>query len=168
MDYRGILPEHKTWVRIAGVLIGGFMIFLELAKGQYVYIPIAILVILACFFKKEQIVSEEGINLKYTIFGIVINNNWTWNELTAIRTDRGKSKPNVRMQLCKDVAIRPYIMTSNDCDCVLRMARDMNPDIYIDDETEEAIAEREAELLHRQEVVRAQKAAKRRKKQNNK
>lgn len=135
MRFKGIVPEKKPAVRIAAAVIAVAMLILETMWGQYIYIPIAILVILACFLKKEHVVSEEGVDIVYNLLGITHVNHWSWNEITAIRTDRQKERPNVQLHIAKDVNIRLFVMTPSNCLGTLELAQRMNPDIYIKDVT---------------------------------
>lgn len=135
MSFKGIVPEKKPAVKIAALIIAVAMLILETMWGQYIYIPIAILVILACFFQKEHIVSEEGVDIVYHLFGFTHRNRWTWDEITAIRTDRQKSRPNVQVHIAKDVNIRLFTMTPANCLGTLELGQRMNPDIYIKDVT---------------------------------
>lgn len=159
MKYRGILPERKNWVKAAIALAAAYMMYLEAMRGQWIYVPVALLVILACFFKKEHIISEEGVDIRYQLFRLPIRSRWTWDQVTTLHTDYRKASPNVMLHIGKDIAARAFVMSPSDCQAALRLARQMNPSIYIEDMTEEERQRSEAELLHRQEVLRAQKAA---------
>lgn len=164
MKYKGILPERKTWVKVVIFILAAYMLFLEIRGRQWVYIPLVILVMLACFFHKEQIISEEGVDIQYMLFGFVMHNYWTWDQITTLHTDRKKAKPNVMLHIGKDIVTRTYVMTPSDCQAALRLAAEKNPRIFIEDMTREEQEKRERELLRRQEVERAQKAAQKRKK----
>lgn len=164
MKYKGIVSERKPWVKLAFALLAGFMLFLELKRGQYIYVPIVILVILACFFRKEHIISEEGVDIKSILFGISRHNLWRWDEITSLHTDYKKSAPNVMLHIGKDIVTRSFVMKASDIQAVLTLADEMNPNIYIDDVSEEEQERREQEILHRQEVLKAQKATAKRKK----
>ena len=64
----------------------------------------------------------------------------------------------------KDVVTRTFTMKPSDCKGAMELARRMNPHIYIDDITETEQELREQQILHRQEVAKAQKAAAKRRK----
>lgn len=164
MKFKGIVPEKKPAVRIGAAVIAAGMMIYQIMLGQYIYVPIAAIIILACFYQKEHIVSEEGIEIKSTVLGFTNHSLWKWDEITAIRTDRQKARPNVQMHIAKDVTIRLFLMTPANCNGVLELARRMNPDIYIKDLTEEERDARDREILHQQEVERARRAAQKRKK----
>lgn len=131
MIYKGILPKRKTWVKALGVLLAGLMLYREVINGQLIYVPIAILVILACFIKKEHIISEKGVDIKHTIFNLPIHNYWSWEEITTLHTDYRKARPNVMLHIGKDVVVRSYVMKPSDCQDALKLAGEMNPNIYI-------------------------------------
>ena len=119
----------------------------------------------ACFFKKEHVISEEGVDIKYMLFGFTMHNYWKWDEITTLHTDYKKAKPNVMLHIGKDIVVRSFVMEKDDCQGAIALARRMNPGIYIENPTEEEQMKREEEILHRQKVLRAQKAEQRRKKQ---
>lgn len=163
MKYRGVVPERKTWVKAGIAVLAAYMIYREAMSGQWIYVPVAVLVILACFFKKEHIVSEEGVDIAHSLFGIKMHNLWKWEEITTLHTDRKRARPNVMLHIGKDVVTRTFVMKPSDCQAAVELAARMNSRIYIENLTEEEQAKRDQEILHRQEVVRAQKAAKKRK-----
>lgn len=160
MKYKGIVKERELWVKIAIFIAAVYLLYREIMAGQYIYIPLAILVILACFFEKEHIVCEEGVDIKYILFKCFVKHNyWSWDEISTMHPDYKKAKPNVMLHIGKDVVTRSFIMKPADCRGAIELARRMNPDIYIDDITAEEQERREEELLHRQQVARAQKLA---------
>lgn len=163
MKYKGILPQRKTWVKVIIFILAAYMLYREIMAGQWMYIPITILVLLACFFKKEQIISKEGVDIQYMLFRLTMHNYWKWEEITTLHTDYLKVRPNVMLHIGKDIVTRTYVMESADCQAALKLAAEMNSNIYIENLTEEEQEKRDREILHRQEVARAQKAAKKRK-----
>ncbi|WP_130863665.1 hypothetical protein [Bacilliculturomica massiliensis] len=157
MKYKGILPERKTWIKAAIFIIAGYMLAVEILAGRWAYVPITILVMPACFFKKEQIISEDGVDIQYMLFGRIMHNYWSWDEITTLHVDHRRARPNVMLHIGKGVVTRSYIMDPADCRAVLKLAAHMNPAVYIEDLTEE-------QVLHREEVRKAQRAAKKQKK----
>lgn len=166
MEYRGILKERKTWVKAAAILLAGYVLYREIIMGQYIYIPIVALIVLACFFEKSHIVSEDGVDIQYALLGMKMHNWWKWDEITTLHTDYRKAAPNVMLHIGKDIVTRTYVMDPSDIPSVLDLAARKNPSIFIEDLTEEERERREEELLHRQEVARAQKAARKRRKKS--
>ena len=161
--YYGIMPVHKTWVRVLVGALGAYIIFrgaMDFAAHWY-YIPIGVFVILAVFYWKQYIVSEKGVDVESTFIGLKNHNLWTWDEITTLHTDYRQAAPNVQMHFGKDVLTRTYIMKYDDSQEILALAARMNPDMYIDDMN----AEREAELAENarkyQEKMAAEKAKKR-------
>lgn len=144
MKYKGILSERKTWVKFAIALAAAYMLYLEAVRGQWIYVPVAVLVILACFFKKEHVISEDGVDIKYQLFSMTMHNYWKWDEITTLHTDYAKVKPNVMLHIGKDIAVRSFVMEPADCSAALRLAAEMNPHIYIEDMTEEERARSKA------------------------
>lgn len=164
MKFKGILREREPWLKIVIVLAAGYMMYLSIMGGMITYAALSVVVILAVFFQKEHIISEEGADIKYNLFGSTHVNRWTWDEITALKTDYQKKAPNVLLHIGKDVTIRDFVMKRSDIPSVLQLAREMNPEIFIGDLSEEEREARDEAILHRQEVERAQNAAKKRKK----
>lgn len=167
MKYKGIVKERELWVKIAAIIASFYLLYREFAAGQYIYVILAVLVILACFFEKEHVISKEGVDIKYILFKTLVKHNyWTWDEVTTMHPDYKKAKPNVMLHIGKDVVTRSFIMKPEDCRGAIELARQMNPNIYIDDITAEEQERRDEELLHRQQVARAQRQAQRKKNKN--
>ncbi len=165
MKYQGIIKRRETWLTVVIFILAIYLLYREVAMGQYIYIPLALMVMLACFFRREHIISEEGVNIKNILFNYCIKNDiWTWDEVTTLHPDYKKARPNVMLHIGKDVVTRTFTLTQADCQGAIALARRMNPDIYIDDITAEEQERREQEILHRQEVAKAQRAAARRRK----
>lgn len=168
MKFKGILPQRKAWVKLFVAAIAGYMIVLEFMRGEYIYIPVAILVILACFLKKEQVITEKGVDITLGLFSMDLHSLWTWDEITSLHTDYTKAKPKVMLHIGKDIVTRSFVMEIADCKAVLAMAAQINPKIYIEDLSEDEQEEREREIYRRQQQRKAQaaaqKAAKRKKK----
>ena len=164
MKFKGILRERTTGMKIALVLAAGFMMFLSITGKMYTYAAIAAVAILAVFFQKEHIVSKEGVDIRYNLFGWVNLNRWEWEDISAVKTDYMKKAPDVLVHFNKDVTIRDFVMKRADVPGVLALAREMNPDIFIADLNEEERERCGQERLHQQEVERGRNAAKKRKK----
>lgn len=165
MKYKGILPKRKTWVKAAIFIAACYLLYREILAEQWIYLPLMILVMLACFFEREQVISEEGVDIEYILFNRFIRHNyWRWNEITTLHTDYRKARPNVMLHIGKDIATRSYIMKPSDCQAALEIAAQMNENIYIENLTEEEQQKKDQEILHRREVLQARKAEKRRKK----
>ena len=165
MKYHGIIKQRELWLTITIFIIAAYLLYREYAAGQYIYIPLALMVMLACFFEREHIISEEGVDIKYNLFKVCIKHNyWAWDEITTLHPDYKRARPNVMLHIGKDVVTRTFTMKPSDCKGAMELARRMNPHFYIDDITETEQELREQQILHRQEVAKAQKAAAKRRK----
>lgn len=135
MKFKGIITEKKPLAKAAALLLAVLMlVYGAIMKGEYVYVPVALLIIMACFMKKEQIVSEDGVDIAYNTFGKLTHNIWTWDEITAIHTERKKAKPNIRVGFAKGTDARAFLMTPEDYEGVLELVKRMNPHVKIVDD----------------------------------
>lgn len=132
MEYKGIIKKRKTWLTVLFVILACLMLWRTIVTQHWSYLPIVILVILACFFTKEQIISKDGVDIQYTLFGRwTMHNLWTWDEITALHPDYSKKAPHVELLIARDVVIRPFIMTREDTVRVLELAKKMNASISL-------------------------------------
>ena len=132
MEYKGIIKKRKTWLTVLFVILACLMLWRTIVTQHWSYFPIVILVILACFFTKEQIISKDGVDIQYTLFGRwTMHNLWTWDEITSLHPDYRKIAPHVELLIARDVVIRPFIMTREDTARVLELAKKMNASISI-------------------------------------
>ena len=122
MEYKGIIKKRKTWLTVLFVILACLMLWRTIVTQHWSYLPIVILVILACFFTKEQIISKDGVDIQYTLF---------WDEITSLHPDYSKKAPHVELLIARDVVIRPFIMTREDTARVLELAKKMNASISI-------------------------------------
>ena len=133
MKYYGILRQRENWLKVVIILAAAYMIYLSLTGGMYTYAALGVVAILAVFLRKEQVVSEEGVDIKYDLFGIKHMNRWEWKDISAIKTDYAKKAPNVLVHFNKDVTLRAFVMKRSDIQGIIAIAKKMNRDIYIDD-----------------------------------
>lgn len=134
MEYRGILRKRSPWMKAAVIFLAVVTIYIEIHRRQFIYVLLALFAVLAAFFQKEHKISEEGIDIEYTLFSMVSHNYWRWNEITTLHTDYRKAKPYVMLHIGKDILIRSFVMDYESCRGTLRLARKMNPKIYIVDD----------------------------------
>lgn len=165
MVYEGIVKERKIELRIGLAIAVCFMLYLAIQGRQWLYVGLLTLVLLACFFYKRHIISERGVGIERSVFNITSYDYWNWNEVTTLHTDYEKLKPNVMVHIGKDVVVRSFVFHKKDIPGIIELAREMNPDIYIVDDSEEERERLEQEALHKQKVERSKKAAAKRKKQ---
>ncbi len=118
MIYKGILQSRSLYKRILILTACVVLLYLEFVRGQYLYIVLTVLLILAVFHRKEHIVSKEGVDIKYSLFGMTTTNRWTWDQITAVQPDYIKERPNARVLFEKDAVLRSFLFTPEDCqDC---------------------------------------------------
>ena len=162
MKYYGIVKQRSMTKRV--LLFCGclFLIVLEFSQQNYLFTFVAALLAFLNFFRKYHEVSEEGIFIRYRWLGLKVDYTWTWDQITAMRPDYKKARPNVFMEMAKDVTIRAFVFTPEDARGVLELAKRMAPDAYIDDRTEEERIEYEEE---RDRIIEEQKKRIRRQKQ---
>ena len=173
MVYKGIVKERdskRKMLLLAGCLI---MLFLSVNMKNFLYICMSVILGVAVFFKKEHVVSEKGVSIKYSLFGMKVDYKWEWSEITGIRPDFKKAKPDVLLEIAKDVTIRGFIFKKEEIPGILELAKRMKPDMYVDERTEEERMEAEDERNRklaeaRMRKKRTQASEKARKKKNSK
>lgn len=133
MRYYGLLHERRLWVKVSVLILALCMLFLEAARGQWLYVPVVLFVVLACFFQKEHIVSQEGVDIHYRLFGSSLHSCWAWSEITTLHQDIRKAAPNVMLHFGKGVNTRVFVMKPEDSQAVLALAKRANPQIHIAD-----------------------------------
>ncbi len=131
MEYYGIMPERKLWVKVAVIIFGAYVFYDAAVNRNWFYLPFGIIMILATFSDRKHVISEEGVDILYTVCGIQFHNMWDWNEINTIHTDSIKSRPNVELHIGKDVVSRRFILSVDDADQAIELAGRMNSKIYI-------------------------------------
>lgn len=121
-------------MKAAVIFLALIMLYIELRRGRYFYLLIAVFIVLAAFFQKEHKISEEGVDIEYRLFGYTTHNYWLWEEITTLHTDYRKASPNVLLHIGKDILVRTFVMDKKSCQAAVSLARRMNPKIYIVDE----------------------------------
>ena len=143
MQYKGIVRKRELGFEIAMLIAGGVLFYVELIRGQYFYLIVLTILMLAIFFKKEQVISEEGIDIKYYLLGIKSVSHWDWKDITSMKPDYLKARPDVILLIAKDVTIRNFRMKAADASGVMQLAKKMNPKLGSDFYTEEEQMESE-------------------------
>ena len=131
MEYYGIMPERKLWVKVAVIIFGVFTLYNSVVNRNLLYLPFGIIMILATFSDRKHVISQEGVDILYTVCGTKFHNMWDWSEINTIHTDSGKSRPNVEIHIGKDVISRRFILSNDDAKKAVAVARKMNSKIYV-------------------------------------
>ena len=131
MEYYGIMPERKLWVKVAVIIFGVYTLYNSVVNRNLFYLPFGIIMILATFSDRKHIISQEGVDILYTVCGTKFHNMWDWNAINTIHTDSIKSRPNVEMHIGKDVISRRFILSKDDAKKAVAIAKKMNSKIYI-------------------------------------
>ncbi|BBA50542.1 hypothetical protein FV113G1_08890 [Fusobacterium varium] len=131
MNYYGIIPKRKLWVKIGIIIFGIYTIYNSVINSNLFYFPFGIIMILVTFSDRKHIISQEGVDILYTICGIQFHNIWNWSEINTIHTDSIRSKPNVELHIGKDVISRRFILSNVDANKVITIISKMNSKIYI-------------------------------------
>ena len=108
---------------------------------------------------KRMVISDEGVDVIHKLFDFPFHNMWDWSEVTTIHTDYRKASPDALVHVGRDVVTRTYTFEYDDSQIDLELAREHNPEIYIDDMT----AEREQELAEKARKQREKDMAEREK-----
>ena len=131
MKYYGIIPERKLWVKVGIIIFGVYTIYISLINHNLFYFPFGIVVIIATFSDRKHIISQEGVDIVYTICGFQFHNIWNWSEINTIHMDSISSKPNVELHIGKDITTRRFILSKNDANKVITIISKINSKIYI-------------------------------------
>ncbi len=133
MLYKGIVKKRKKGHNILLAAVTAALIALEFMKAKYIFMPITFLVFLACFFEKNHIISEEGVDIERKLFGHAIHNVWKWEEITTLHADYRKARPDVMLHIGKDIVTRSFVFKVSEANASIELAKKMNPKIYIRD-----------------------------------
>ena len=131
MEYYGIMPERKLWVKVAVVIFAIYTIYSSIANRNLFYLPFGVIMIFATFSNRKHIISQKGVDILYRICGAQFHNSWSWNEIENIHTDSIASKPNVELHFGKGMIGRRFILSKEDSEKVLALAKKINSKIYI-------------------------------------
>ena len=131
MKYYGILPERKLWVKIAALLLGILSIYQALAHRDWFYVPFGLVIILASFSERKQVVSDQGVDIEYEVLGHCFHNLWTYEEIQAVHKDSLKSAPRVEIHFNKGAINRRFIFSPEDARAIEDLFREKKPKIKI-------------------------------------
>ena len=166
-EYRGIVKTRTNERKILLVVVSCIILYLSYQMRNWLYFAMGLVMMSAIFYTKEHVVNEKGIHIIYNFFGIKIPYTWTWDVITVVRPDYKKAKPNVLMEMAKDVTIRGFVFTKADAEGVMELAKRMNPNTFVEDyseeEAEQAEAERKAKIAYAMQRDKATKKAKKKK-----
>ena len=131
MEIKGIRTERKLWIRLVIAALSVLIILYEAYIGQLIYVPLGLLVLLACFYRRENVLSPEGVDIRRILFGGISRDLWTWDSIDSIRVDRRRSSPNVTLYISRGVSTRLLLLTPADSRAALELAGEQNPAIRI-------------------------------------
>ncbi len=167
-QYKGIVKTRTPERKIILVVVTGIILFLSYQMRNYLYMIMAVVMLTAVFYTKEHIIDKKGVHIVYNLFGIRIPYTWTWDVITIVRPDYTKAKPNVLLEIAKDVTIRGFVFRKSEVQDVMDFIKRMNPNIRVEDFTEEEAAraeeERKAKMAYAMQRKKAEKKQKDKKK----
>ena len=131
MKYYGIMPKRKIEVKIGIIIFGMYLIYTSTINKNLFYFPFGIIMILATFSERKHIISQEGVDIVYTICGAQFHNIWNWNEIDTLHTDSISSKPNIELHIGKNITARRMIFSKLDVEKILTLAKNRNSKIYV-------------------------------------
>lgn len=131
MEYYGIMPQRKLWVKVAVILFGAYSVYNAAVNHSWFYLPFGMIMILAAFSDRRHVISQEGVNILYIVCGVQFHNMWDWSGINTIHTDSIKSRPNVQLHIGKNVVSRRFILSEDDAGKAIEIAGRMNPKIYV-------------------------------------
>lgn len=143
--YKGIVKERTNEKNIFIIVVCAVLAYLCYNTEQYVYLPVIAVLIISVFAGKEHIVNEKGVNIRRGIKGHMSDSWWTWDEIQAIQPDYIKFKPNAQLTFERNSMLRPMLFTKRECEEIIQLAEEMNPEIYVDFYSEEEQREIESE-----------------------
>lgn len=131
MKYFGIIPQRKLWVKIAAVIVSLYTVYHAYAYNNWFYLPFGIILILATFSERKQVVSKEGVDIIYTVMNHEFHNLWKWDEIMAVHTDSIKSAPNIELHINKGVINRRFIFTESDINEIIDLIENVEANIFV-------------------------------------
>lgn len=140
MEYFGIIPGQSSrlskvtkWL-VAAVAV--FMGYKGVQAGLWYYIPFALVLIVIAFFRKEQVLSEKGIDFRRVFIVYKTHSIWSWTEVTRILADYETMKPAALLLIYKGSKPRQIMMKADEAKAVVKLARKKNPDIILETQDE--------------------------------
>ncbi|MDD7513186.1 MAG: hypothetical protein PUK14_04800 [Clostridiales bacterium] len=131
MRYYGILPKRKLWVKIAAIALGVIAAYDAYINGNWFYVPFGIILIIATFSSRTQVISENGVDIEYRLLGHCFHNNWSYDDILAVHKDSLKSAPNIEIHINKGAINRRFIFSPDDADAVFALIQKSKPGIII-------------------------------------
>lgn len=131
MKYYGIIPKRKLWVKMGAIIFGVYTAYSSILNNNLLYLPFGIVLIIATFSNRKHIISDQGIDIVYIIFGMQFHNLWSWNEVDTIHIDSINSKPSIELHIGKNIVARRIVLLKSDADKIISSVKKINSKIYI-------------------------------------
>lgn len=131
-EFKGKLKSRTGKVRIAFAILTCYMMYLEARREHWIFVALGVFVVVACFFSKEHIISEKGVDIKYNLFSLETHNYWEWKEITTLHADYKKAAPHVMLHIGKDIVSRTFTYDASEIDEIFALAKKQNYKIFID------------------------------------
>ena len=137
MEYYGIIPGQNG--KVANItkwlvaIIAVFMGYKGVQAGLWYYIPLAIGLIIVAFFKKEQVISPKGLDVRRVFVVYTAHSIWPWEEITRVHANFESMKPGAVLTFSRDNKKRQVIMRGEDARAVLKMGRKINPGLQVEE-----------------------------------
>ncbi len=132
MTFKGKIKPRSKWVKPSALVGALILLGFAVTSGKDGYFVPAVILAVAPFLEKEYIVDDEGVDIKFRLWGREYRNLWPWQDVTSLHVDHRKVYPDVMLHIGKDVVTRSFVFDSDEIGEIVELAREKNPSIYIE------------------------------------
>ena len=108
--YKGIVKTHALYKKILVLVACVILLYIEYNQKQWFYVPLTLILMLSVFHHKEHIISEEGVDIRYSLLGLKSINRWTWDQITVSSRTISKHVPTLGSLLRKAPCSDPFCL----------------------------------------------------------
>lgn len=131
MEYYGIISNKKLEVKIAVIIFIIYMFFSSIVNKTPNHFIFGLIISLTFIHRKKHIISDNGVDILYSILGIEFHNIWNWEDIESFQINFSNSKEKVEVYIRKNVIFRKFIFNESDIDKILKLVQNKNIKIQI-------------------------------------
>lgn len=140
MEYFGMVPGQSSRLsRITKWFVAAVAVYMGIRgvqAGLWYYIPFALALVVVAFYRKEQVLSDQGVDFRRVFIVYRTHDLWPWEDVTRIIADYETMKPTAMLLISKGSKNRQVLMVEEEAKKIVQLATKKNPKIVL--ETQDA------------------------------
>lgn len=135
MEYFGMVPGQSSRLsKVTKWFVAAVAVYMGIRgvqAGLWYYIPFALALVVVAFYRKEQALTDQGVDFRRVFIVYKTHDIWPWEEVTRIIADYETMKPTAMLLISRGSKNRQILMVEEEAKKIVQLATKKNPKIVL-------------------------------------